>query len=148
MIFVYIVMLLTSIPNQSTMSVSKQMLINQISSLSYDVKHAIKEFAFYDVKTGKEILRQKSWQVMVNNSINQAITRNNSSPNYFGNTQTSEEWTFYYYDEDTMTEYSIVNGVYNPTYLSSINCSCCGNYKMNGRQEYINRILCLCNQNQ
>jgi hypothetical protein len=132
------------------MSVSKQMLIDNISALSYDVKQIIKEFAFYEEKAGKEILRQKCRHVMVNNAISKdAVSRNNPSIHYFdeeANSSTSEDWTFYYYEEDVMTEYSIMNAVYEPTYLSSVNCCRCGNYKVDGRQDYINRIICLCNR--
>jgi hypothetical protein len=131
------------------MSVSKQMLIDNISALSYDVKQVIKEFAFYEEKPGKEILRQKGRRVMVNNTICESISRNNPSILYFDEqdkSSTSEDWTFYYYDEDNMTEYSIMNAVYNPTYLSSVNCCRCGNYKVNSREHYINRIICVCNQ--
>lgn len=132
------------------MSVSKQLLINNISALSYDVKEVIKEFAFYEEKEGKEILKQKGRHVLVNNAISKdSISRNNPSVLYFdeqSRSSESEDWAFYYYDEDIMTEYSIMNAVYAPTYLSSVNCCRCGNYKVNGRDDYINRIVCLCNQ--
>jgi hypothetical protein len=116
-------------------SIAKQLCINKLN-LSHDLLNEIKSYCFYDIKTWELInfIKHKK-QRICHLFKNATISRANPYDLYVHDENTDQQWVFWTFDEDDGPNHQI----------QSYNCKYCGNYKLVSNENYINKIICQCN---
>jgi len=116
-------------------SIAKQLCINKLN-LSHDLLNEIKSYCFYDIKTWELInfIKYKK-QRICHLFKNSTISRANPYDLYVHDENTDQQWVFWTFDQDDGPNRQ----------FQAYNCKYCGNYKLVSNENYINKIICQCN---